>query len=79
MPKAFWKAKKAATEILLDIMVHADKTSAQLDEARKVARNDYFTNANTNWEVRLKGNLVKLNAAIIGPYSLGKYSECFSC
>jgi hypothetical protein len=60
-------------------MVHADKASAQLDEAGKVARNDYFTNANTNWEVGLKGSLVKLNADIISPSSLSKCSERFSC
>jgi hypothetical protein len=71
--KAFWKEKKAATEILLDVMLHADKPSAQLDKVGKSARDDYFMNAKTCWEVGLKGNLVKLNAEIIGPYSLGAY------
>jgi hypothetical protein len=77
--KAFWQEKKAATETLLDIMVHADKTSAQLDEAGKIARDDYFANAKTGWEVGVKENLVKLNAEIVGPYSLGTYSERFGC
>jgi hypothetical protein len=72
--KAFWKDKKAATETLLDIMICADKTSAQLNQAGKLARDDYFTNARTCWEVELKESLVKLNSQIIGPYSLGK---CF--
>jgi len=69
--KAFWKEKKAAIEILLDVMLHADETSAQLDKGGKSARDDYFTNAKTCWEVGLKENLVKLNAEIVGPYSLG--------
>jgi hypothetical protein len=73
--KAFWKEKEAAAQILLDIMVHAEKTNAQLDEAGRLARDDYFTNAKTIWEVVLKEKLVKLNAEIVGPYSLGKYSE----
>ena len=70
--KAFWKDKKAATEILLDIMIHANKTSAQLDQASRLEREDYFANARTCWEVELKESLVKLNSQIISPYSLGK-------
>lgn len=71
--KTFWKEKKAATGILLDIMIHADKTSAQLEAAEKKARDDYFKNAKTVWEVELKDNLLKLNTEIVGPYSLGIY------
>jgi 23S rRNA G2069 N7-methylase RlmK/C1962 C5-methylase RlmI len=74
--KAFWKEKKAATDTLLDIMVHADKTSVQLDVAQRSARDDYLENAKTTWEVELNGNLVKLNTDIVGPYSLGIFSAC---
>ena len=71
--KAFWREKKAATQVLLDVMLRAGKTSAQLDEAGKLAREEYFRNAKAIWEVGLKENLVRLNAEVLGPYSLGKY------
>jgi hypothetical protein len=73
--KAFWKDKKVATETLLDIMIHADKTSAQLDQASRLERDDYFATARICWEVELKESLVKFNSQIIGPYSLGKYFD----
>jgi len=69
--KAFWKEKKDATGNLLDIMLQADKTGAQLNETEKLARDGYFKNAKTVWEVELQDNLLKLNAEIVGPYSLG--------
>lgn len=71
--KNFWKEKKAATSTLLDVMKEADKTSAELNETARAARNDYFANAKSYWEVALKENLVKLNGELIGPYALGEY------
>jgi glutathione S-transferase len=69
--KAFWREKKAASDALLDVMVQADKTDAELDEAAKAAREEYLQIAKTCWEITLKDSLVKLNEDIIGPYALG--------
>lgn len=69
---AFWQEKQESTRTLLEIMSKAEVPTAQLDEAAKTAREEYFAAAKTCWETDLKENLTKLNKEIIGPYSLGK-------
>ncbi|KAL0951225.1 hypothetical protein HGRIS_007946 [Hohenbuehelia grisea] len=69
--KSFWREKKAAVEILLQIFTSADTPSADLDASAKQRRDEYFQTSKTLWGATLKEILTKLSKEMIGPYVLG--------
>ncbi|THV04974.1 hypothetical protein K435DRAFT_816816 [Dendrothele bispora CBS 962.96] len=70
--KNFWKTRKEATEALLAVYEKAETPGNQLSEDDKKRRQEFFETAKSTWEVGLSKLLLKLNAEIIGPYSLGE-------
>ncbi|KAH9950372.1 hypothetical protein B0H21DRAFT_819183 [Amylocystis lapponica] len=66
--KAFWEAKRVATEGFLQ--VYADAGTAELSEDARKKRQEFFTSANAAWTA-LKDVLTQINQEIIGPYVLG--------
>ncbi|KAG5647963.1 hypothetical protein DXG03_006997 [Asterophora parasitica] len=69
--KAFWREKKAAVDVLLEVVENADKAEGELDAVDQGKRAEFYTEARQAWEVSLKDALVKINSEHIGPYTLG--------
>ncbi|THH19728.1 hypothetical protein EW146_g1481 [Bondarzewia mesenterica] len=69
--KTFWLEKKRATEEMLITMSDAGKADAELSDAGKKYRQDYFDNTKAAWEVGLALVLTKLTKELVGPYALG--------
>ena len=68
----FWKLRRAASAMMLDVVEEGDRSVDELDEDAKKARKEYFTAAATAWS-NLKDVLLQLSQEIIGPYVLGAY------
>lgn len=69
----FWKLRRAASAMMLDVVEEGDKSVDELDENAKNARKEYFTAATNGWN-NLKEVLLTLSKEIIGPYVLGEVS-----
>ncbi|KAI0068221.1 hypothetical protein BV25DRAFT_539045 [Artomyces pyxidatus] len=69
--KTFWLEKKHATEELLAAVQDVDKADAELSEAGKKARQEYYENTKAAWEVGLSLVLTKLSKELVGPFALG--------
>lgn len=67
----FWKLRRAASAMMLDVLEEGEKSFDELDENAKKARKEYFTAAAGAWN-SLKDVLLQLSKEIIGPYVLGK-------
>jgi len=68
----FWKAKKDATQTLLEVYENAKVHEAELGAHAKAQRTEFFKAAKLAWEVALVRILLRLNEEIIGPYTLGE-------
>jgi len=69
--KKLWSEKLDATNVILTVLVDADKAESELDEGAKANRHAFFKTAKQAWEVNLAGILVQLSKEMAGPYSLG--------
>lgn len=69
--KALWKEKKTALDTLLDVLSDVEVGESQLGDEAKAKREEFLKIAHVAWEVNLKNVLTKLNAEIVGPYTLG--------
>jgi hypothetical protein len=73
--KKLWSEKLDATNVILTVLVDADKSESELDEGAKASRQAFFKTAKQAWETNLGGTLVKLSKEMVGPYALGKYCD----
>ncbi|KIK70956.1 hypothetical protein GYMLUDRAFT_149698 [Collybiopsis luxurians FD-317 M1] len=71
----FWKSKKDAAQVLLEVYENAAKPEAELDRHANTRRSDYFKIAKTAWEVTLPKILIRLNEEIIGPFALDSLAD----
>ncbi|KAF5385320.1 hypothetical protein D9615_001504 [Tricholomella constricta] len=69
--KAFWRDKKAAVDVLLEVVENADKSEAELDTDAQAKRAEFYTEARHAWGVALKDVLIKVDNEHVGPYTLG--------
>jgi len=69
--KKLWSEKLDATNVILTVLVDADKAESELNEGAKANRHAFFKTAKQAWEVNLGGILVQLSKEMAGPYSLG--------
>jgi len=69
--KKLWSERLDATNVILTVLVDADKAESELDEGAKANRHAFFKTARQAWEVNLGGILVQLSKEMAGPYSLG--------
>jgi hypothetical protein len=69
--KKLWSEKLDATNVILTVLVDADKAESGLDEGAKANRQAFFKTAKQAWEINLGGTLVQLSKEMAGPYTLG--------
>lgn len=69
--RALWRDKLDATNVLLAVLLDAEKSEAQLDAQSKANRLSFFQAARQAWEIDLKVALTQLCGEIIGPFALG--------
>ena len=72
---AFWQEKKAASELLLTVFEKGSEADSELTGDALSDRQQFYAEAREAWEVNLKGVLEKVNAEVIGPFSLGEELE----
>ena len=72
--RAFWEARKVATEKYLGVYDDADTPTEKLDDQAQARREAFLKDAAEAW-VRVRDVLTELNQELIGPYALG---ECLS-
>ena len=72
--RAFWEARKVATEKYLGVYDDADTPTEKLDDQARAKREAFLKDAAEAW-VRVRDVLTELNQELIGPYALG---ECLS-
>ena len=70
--KAFWSDKKAAIDEQLDVLLQAEKSEDELDEEGKKKRQAFLAKAIDAWQVSLVDILLKVNAEMVAPFSLGE-------
>lgn len=68
--KAFWQVKKIATDKFLQVFEQAEKNGSELADEERQKREEYLKSSQAAW-MGLKGVLATVNAAILGPYTLG--------
>ncbi|EIN13777.1 hypothetical protein PUNSTDRAFT_79578 [Punctularia strigosozonata HHB-11173 SS5] len=68
--KALWREKRLASVAFWEVFRYGTKSEAELDDAAKQRRKEYFEQAKKVWD-GVKAPLVALNKEIIGPYVLG--------
>jgi len=69
--KTFWRDKKAAIDEQLGVLLQAEKGEGELDEEGKGKRQAFFAKAIDAWQVSLVDILLKVNAEIAAPFTLG--------
>ena len=70
--KKLWTEKLDATNVILTVLVDADKPESKLDEKAKANRQAFFKTAKQAWETNLSESLMQLSKEMAGPYALGK-------
>ena len=69
--KKLWLEKLDAINLILAVLVDAEKPQAALGEQEKANRLAFFKTARQAWEVNLSDVLTQLSKEMIGPYALG--------
>jgi len=75
--KKLWAEKLEATNLILAVLLAAEKPESALDEQAKANRLAFFKTARQTWETNLGGMLTQLNKEMVGAYTLG--AQLFLC
>jgi len=69
--KKLWLDKLDAINLILTVLVDAEKPQEKLGEQAKTNRIAFFRTARQAWEVNLSDVLTQLSKEMVGPYALG--------
>ncbi len=77
--KKLWKEKLDALNVVLMVILDAEKADSELDEKARANRTAFFKTAKQAWETNLGGKLLELSKEMVGPYTLGNHDGLFLC
>jgi len=69
--KQLWTDKLDAINLILGVLVDAEKPQTALSEQAKANRIAFFKTARQAWETNLSQVLIQLSKEMVGPYTLG--------